>query len=105
MEPEDWFALGDVLPYDVTVTYAASGKLDCFDVRFARCDRKGSAAISHSVTNAVTREDFVRFTNNPLREILAGQLVPELRKLAQEKLPDYMIPAAFCFAGSAASDP
>ncbi len=36
-----------------------------------------------------------QLTNNPLRETLAGKLVPELKQRLRESLPDYMIPSAF----------
>ena len=98
IEPEDLFAIGDDLPYDVTVSYAASGKLDGFDVRFSRCGMdidSGGASAPFVREMAEATDDFAQFTNNPLRETFAANLTPELRKLAQVKLPDYMIPAAF----------
>ena len=96
IEPEDLFAIGDDLPYNVVVSYAASGKKHCFDVHFIRCgvnQKEASAPLSRA--DAASSENFARFTNNPLRETFTANLIPELRKRAQEKLPDFMIPSAF----------
>jgi amino acid adenylation domain-containing protein/thioester reductase-like protein len=98
VEPEDVWSLEGELPYDVRVSWAASGRLDCFDVAFSRRDGKSStrAAATPSTRRADDeRRPLKTYANSPARAKLARQLVPELRKYLRERLPEYMIPSTF----------
>jgi len=58
-------------------------------------DGQAGGEIKFPQVDAGTREFPASYTNDPLREHAVSQLAPELRRHLQQKLPEYMIPAAF----------
>jgi len=92
VEPEDWWALGNELAYDVYIDWSQSAT-DCYNVILQA--HNSSIPISHHAHAVKTRKPWTSYANNPLQGKVASNLEPELRRHLQENLPDYMVPTAF----------
>jgi amino acid adenylation domain-containing protein len=93
VDPEEVWALDSSYAVQVKLSTTRS---DCFEVWFNPAAEIPSpvsqpAAIPHATVNPC----WTSYANNPLRGTLGVKLAPELRKYLQERLPDYMVPAAF----------
>jgi amino acid adenylation domain-containing protein/non-ribosomal peptide synthase protein (TIGR01720 family) len=95
VDPEALWALGDELAY--TVAISGSGAPGCFDAVLQRRALADHAAATLSAHRAAPPDDqpLRAYANDPLHEKLTSRLVPALRGHLKEKVPDYMIPAAF----------
>jgi amino acid adenylation domain-containing protein/FkbM family methyltransferase len=97
IDPEQLWALGDELPYEVDVcwsrTAAAAGD---FDVLLRR---RGAAAASDFPLETgpgsagAGERRWASYGNDPLAARLGRSFVGELRAFLKERLPDYMVPA------------
>jgi acyl carrier protein len=98
VEPEDWWALGEELPYNVDISWSDSGTDGRYDVLFVHCQAEGYPKV-RQVMPLVQQEERVRpwhsYANNPLQAKAARQLVPQLQTYIAQKLPEYMVPSAF----------
>ncbi|OYE01728.1 non-ribosomal peptide synthetase [Nostoc sp. 'Peltigera membranacea cyanobiont' 232] len=92
INPEEFYQLGQDLGYSVQTSWWGSGEDGSFDVVFCR-NRGEKAAFWDS--SIVTTKAWTNYTNNPLYGKLVQKLVPQVRSLIQEKLPNYMVPQAF----------
>jgi amino acid adenylation domain-containing protein len=97
VNPQHMWSLGRDLLYDVDICWAASDVQGCYDVEFRR---PTAEAICEEVAATPDRKDVVvrswsQYANNPLQSQSTEKLVPQLRSLLREKLPDYMVPSAF----------
>jgi amino acid adenylation domain-containing protein len=97
VEPEDLWALGDEVGYDVELKWGA-GARSSLDLVLRR---RGLPIVDLAPFDQ-RREDlrspeklWGRYANNPLQAEIARSLVPELRRLLTEKLPEHMMPSAF----------
>ncbi|PSB01376.1 non-ribosomal peptide synthetase [Merismopedia glauca] len=91
IDPEDIWALGSELSYQVDIT--CSQKSDRYDALFwnpATSDRP-----IYSRSSGVKGDDWQEYANNPLQTNLTAQLIPQLRKFLPNKLPEYAIPNDF----------
>ncbi len=99
VDPEDLWALSDDLPYDIDITWSDSGADGCYDVMFRwRTDARAEMserAVSHFHRESARPKPWSSYANNPLRGMIARKLVPQLRSLLKEKLPEYMVPQVF----------
>jgi len=98
-DPEDLLALSESLPYSVEVLWNRSSADGSYDVMFRR---RGAATAGTRDVNAALRpsegsasEPWDSYVNNPLQGKFMRRLVPRLYSFLDEKLPSYMIPAAF----------
>ncbi|MER7771805.1 amino acid adenylation domain-containing protein [Kitasatospora sp. NPDC096140] len=98
VDPALLYDLGEGLGYRTAVTWAPSGPGDLLDVLFVDAARPAGplAAADRSEPAAEDDEDEAAcHTNAPLRFQQAGRLAKELRSHLGERLPAYMVPAAF----------
>ena len=98
VEPEDLWSLEQELPYQVEVRASKVAADGCCDVVFRRRSARGEVA-DYAVPRFPGASDGVRllasYANNPLRQRVAGKLIPQLRLWLGGKLPEYMVPSAF----------
>jgi amino acid adenylation domain-containing protein len=96
IDPEQVWALGEETGHEVVISPSNRGRVGSFDLLFTR---RGAGPVSYGerIRDAETAldTDWQRYANNPSREMLAQQLLPELRRHLKERLPDYMMPASF----------
>jgi acyl carrier protein len=108
VEPEDWWAMGEELPYSIDIRWSDSGHEGRYDVIFVRCQTRkqeelqNSPLISHSPHLPISPsqpEEQLRpwesYANNPLQGKAMRKLVPQLQAYVAQKLPEYMVPSAF----------
>jgi amino acid adenylation domain-containing protein len=100
-EPDDLWKIGDQLGYEVELKWGAGSRDQC-DLVFRRRD----TAIVELLPLTQRRDELksaekspgksgAHYANNPLQAEIARNLVPELRRLLAEKLPEHMMPSAF----------
>ncbi|MBD2120847.1 non-ribosomal peptide synthetase [Trichocoleus sp. FACHB-262] len=92
IDPEVWWSLEQDLPYHVNVSWSAVGS-DRYDVTL---QHRGVKAERRLEPEAIApARPWSTYANRPLQRQLARQLVPQLRNYLEQKLPNYMVPAAF----------
>lgn len=98
VEPEDIWSLERRLPYQIEIRASKIAADGCCDVVLRRRDSSGEIA-DYAVPRFPGESDVVRpwraYANNPLRQRVAGKLIPQLRIWVGGKLPEYMVPSAF----------
>lgn len=94
--PEDWYRLGERLPYKVIVSWLNSRKDGSYDVVFRRQTTDVTIASTKDTLTPLLISQFQlsAFANNPLQGKRTSNLIP-LREHLQKRLPEYMIPSAF----------
>ncbi|MFP2903697.1 amino acid adenylation domain-containing protein, partial [Pyxidicoccus sp. 3LFB2] len=98
VEPEDLYALGSRLGYEVRVSWAGAHRDGALDVVFAR---PGAAAtLDLWPESADTRESLDGLASNPLRGARSAREVARIRRELAEKLPSHMVPSAFVVMAS-----
>ena len=96
--PEDFWALESELPYFVQLRSSSAPSHGTFDVALRRKD----TPYAEVFPDEWVEEDAQgrSFTNNPLRAKIEQSLLPKLRKLLKQKLPEHMAPSEFVFMES-----
>jgi amino acid adenylation domain-containing protein/non-ribosomal peptide synthase protein (TIGR01720 family) len=95
LDPQDLLALEDDLPYRVVLSWSRHGAEGDFDVAILHRDHNSANPAVRFPVEASPRRAIAHYANNPLRRETARQLVPQLRSFLLERLPDFMVPAAF----------
>lgn len=91
IDPQDWWDLEQVVPYQVEITWSAQTQTGDYDVVLIR---RGVDAVPECCSQDLDSSS-PPDTNNPLQANVARQLIPDLRHHVRQTLPDYMVPAAF----------
>jgi amino acid adenylation domain-containing protein/FkbH-like protein len=97
LEPEDLWSIADEFGYYAEIRPSALPTDGTSDVLFRRKDGKGVVRFP-SETHAARPPE--AYATNPLRSRLLRDLVPELRRWLDDKLPEYMVPPHFMLLDS-----
>jgi len=97
VDPEELWVLGNELPYFVNISWSNSGVDGDYDVVFVRNSdvQISRTAIPCLTSESINIKSWNHYANAPLQKNQQRQLAIELREFLEQKLPDYMIPAAF----------
>jgi natural product biosynthesis luciferase-like monooxygenase protein len=88
LDPEDLYELA--VPYEVELTWS-EGALDCYDAIFRH---RSAHPRPVSVTTPVTsRRAWTEYSNHRTTLSVSSSLAGELKELAKERLPEFMVPA------------
>ncbi|WP_175597348.1 non-ribosomal peptide synthetase [Peristeroidobacter soli] len=91
VDPEDLWQLGHAYHYKVAIRWSSPECLGSFEVLFL--DRSQGA--SFEVPAHVASKPLSAFANDPLGNGYRMQLIPQLREYLRERVPNYMVPAAW----------
>lgn len=94
IDPEEFWSLGEQHPYRVEIKWSAFGPSGSYDVIFRQKDACGLDVMPRAPAEQHALTPLRAYGNNPTAGKLLRNLVPDLRRLASEKLPEYMVPAA-----------
>jgi acyl carrier protein len=98
VDPEDFWALANELPYSVDINWSNSSTEGRYDVVFVQC-QDGEVGNVRQLMPMGQQEEKLRpwrsYGNNPLQAKAAHKLVPQLQTYLAQKLPEYMVPSAF----------
>ena len=92
VDPEDFWAFADTLPYSVDISWSDSGSEGRYDVVFVQKQITAKKTILPLSTHL---RAWSSYANNPLQAKATRKLVPQLQSYLAEKLPEYMVPSAF----------
>jgi len=99
VEPEDLWSISGDDQCSIEITWPKSGALDSFDAIFKQRWFESAVTSPRALSSATPEETPQRtwshFANNPLQAVLERELVPELRRYATKKLPEYLLPALY----------
>jgi amino acid adenylation domain-containing protein len=96
IEPEDLLLTATAAGYDAQLSWANSDERGNFDALITRRHGRPAHFPPHGQDARATLKFFGnQFANEPARKSSFVSLVPRLRSYLRERLPDYMVPAAF----------
>ena len=95
IEPEDWWQWQTQVPYQIKVIWSHNSGNGYYDVVFVHHDYPHvptgvvPALSNHSI------QPWNDYVNQPFTKSQTDNLIPRLRQLLQDTLPDYMMPSVF----------
>jgi hypothetical protein len=92
VDPEDLYALE--VPYDIQLTWSEAA-LDCYDAFFRHPTAFAMAGCA--ATAGVSHRGWPEYTNCRITPCDLSSLARELKKMANERLPEFMVPATVLF--------
>jgi amino acid adenylation domain-containing protein len=101
IEPEDLWALSQEFPYTINITWSGAGADGCYNAVFQKLKPDTDNSFNHHTSSTQhstlppSSFHWRKYANNPLQGKIARKLVPLVRNLLQEKLPEYMVPSSF----------
>jgi amino acid adenylation domain-containing protein len=103
IDPEDIWKLADELNYNVDICIAESDEEGSYDAVFLHKDHTDSISmielLCESSNRKLERKAEYFYANQPYQEKTSAGLVPALRKLLADSLPEYMVPQDFMLLG------
>ncbi len=94
IDPEQWWKLGETLPYKTYINWSNSKAKDCYDVVLQKDTIATPCPDVLSETSASVYKPWNAYVNNPLHSKIASSLELRLRNYLHEKLPEHMVPSA-----------
>jgi acyl carrier protein len=94
IDPEHWWNLATELPYTVDVSWSNADSTGCYDVVFQHQSLIKNVE-SLPLQEQMPARPWETYANNPAQTQLTRHLIPQLRSYLEQKLPEYMVPAAF----------
>jgi len=94
IEPEALYARMTELGYEVELSWHRGGSDGRYDVVLWHRDQAGAERPLWPEAGSREAQSWAAYANDPLQGLLAGRLGPQLRHFAQQRLPEYMVPAA-----------
>ena len=92
IDPEELYALGDELSYEVYLSWARHSADGSFDLLFRPAGVNAAPVHFPESTDSKALHDYA---NHPLRGKQARQFGPQLKGFLKERLPEHMVPASF----------
>jgi amino acid adenylation domain-containing protein len=92
IEPDAIWGLREKLPYHVEISWLNTTTEGRYDVVFTPNAWPFRPAVFREETDI---KAWAAYTNDPAQKTSDRQFIPQLRSFLQERLPDYMVPAAF----------
>ena len=94
IDPEDWFATAQNLPYNIFINYSWNNEsIDRYNLVFQHNSEMFNSIVCEPILENEKSLEF--YTNNPLQGQLSQGIEAELRNFLKEHLPNYMLPQAF----------
>ncbi len=94
IDPEEFWRLGESIPYDVDIGWLETAGVDGFDVVFRRRPPDSPSVRATILRSPPPRKPLHACCNTPLNERIIQRLNPELREICLRALPEYMVPAS-----------
>ncbi len=91
---EELLALGEQHDYEAEISWESAWPDGSFDIVF-RSRSTDRSALPEVPRRRALSSSWSEYGNDPLAPVLRGRLVPLLRSYIRERVPDYMVPAAF----------
>jgi amino acid adenylation domain-containing protein len=95
VEPEDMVQLARGTSYTVTLTWAGAGQQSGYNVIFQDPQRLPQALAERPAPRELAVRPWRAYGNDPLHQMTAHYLPARLHSFLEQKLPAYMLPAAF----------
>jgi ubiquinone/menaquinone biosynthesis C-methylase UbiE/acyl carrier protein len=97
VDPEQFWGMSRDFPYSVEISWLGSGANGSYDLVFQRVNSEppSAAAFSAVSSDEAPPRPWREYANDPLHEKMSPSLVPQLRRLLTDKLPDYRVPTRF----------
>ncbi len=97
VEPEDLWALGNDVPYDIEIRSSRTPGNGLCDVVFWRKtgQTRNAIGVPRYPGESSVLQPLEAYANNPLQQRIAARLAPELRRWLAGTLPEYMVPQHF----------
>jgi hypothetical protein len=101
VDPEAVRALGREYGYEVRVSWPGSGAPGSYEALLWKAERQpageelAAGAVESNSSLSQQGPRWSEYANRPLADWVDGGMVGELREYLQERLPEYMVPAAF----------
>jgi acyl carrier protein len=101
VDPADLWALADQLPYRVELSWGRHTAQGAFDAVLVRRDNETPAFVRWPEE----QRSRAAIANDPVRAAYTRQVVPQLRALLKQNLPEYMVPSAIIVISTPARTP